>query len=249
MSTLWSVILCLLLLLLAIPPVNATSGAATPVVVELFTSEGCSSCPPADALLAKLGQQHALGAAEVLVLGEHVDYWNHLGWSDRFSSRSFTERQEAYAKRFGLASAYTPQMVIDGRFETVGSDSTSVARDIEQSSRAGKMARVGLAWTGNNVLRVAVDNAGSEPAAVMLAVTEDSLSTKVGSGENGGRLLRHSGVVRQLRRLGTTADGTFLGNVPLSAEPGWKPDDLRIIVFVQKSEEREIVGAAQVRYR
>ena len=124
----------------------AAGKSATPVVVELFTSEACSSCPPADALLAELNRQHELNGAEVLVLGEHVDYFNHLGWVDRFSSPIFSRRQNGYAKRFHLPSAYTPQMVIDGTFETLGSDPIAIGQEIGIAARSEKKVNVSLSW-------------------------------------------------------------------------------------------------------
>lgn len=226
----------------------AASATRTPVVVELFTSEGCSSCPPADALLTKLSQQSTVDGAEVFVLGEHVDYWDQLGWKDRFSSPALTARQEGYAKEFHLDSAYTPQMVIDGRFQTVGNDASSVDREIARAAQTAKAASVTLAWTDNNSLRVAVQGAAGGPFVVLLAVTEDGLTTSVGGGENGGRVLRHSGVVRELRQLGRTADGAFVATASVPPAATWKPGDLRVIVFVQKPGG-EIVGAGAVKFR
>jgi len=226
----------------------AVGGNSVPVVVELFTAEGCSSCPPADALLATLNQRGVVNGAEVLALGEHVDYWNHLGWTDRFSSPTFTQRQESYAKRFGLSSAYTPQMVIDGRFEAAGNDPGLVEREISRAAGLAKTATVTLSWTGGSALQVAVEGAGDEPSAVLLAVTEDSLTSSVARGENGGRTLRHSAVVRELSTLGSTSAGMFRGTVPLTLLASWKAPDLRVVVFVQRPGNREIVGAASVKY-
>lgn len=221
----------------------------TPVVVELFTSEACSSCPPADELLTALSQQHRLNGANVLVLGEHVDYFNHLGWTDRFSSRTFTDRQNEYAKRLRLPSPYTPQMVIDGKFECLGSDPELVSRQIAVAAHKRKMAGVDLTWTAPTRLRVHVSGAGGETAAVMLAITEDGLTTSVVHGENRGRVLRHSGIVRELRQLGTTSAGSFLQTASIVPAQGWKVRDLRIIVFVQKRQTGEIEGAASVSFQ
>jgi hypothetical protein len=122
--------LCLTVLLITYPVTSVAGENAPAVVVELFTSEACSSCPPADALLSKLREKHVVNGAELLVLGEHVDYFNHTGWNDRFSSHLFTERQNIYARRFHLAGPYTPEIAIDGHWEAVGSDEASVGSQI-----------------------------------------------------------------------------------------------------------------------
>jgi hypothetical protein len=189
-----------------------------------------------------------VNGTEVYVLGEHVDYWNHLGWTDRFSSSAFSARQNDYAKRFRLDSPYTPQMVIDGRFETVGSDVAAVQREVALAARNPKPAKVALAWTDKNVVHVAVDGAGGEPSTVLLAVTENGLKTSVGRGENGGRILMHSGVVRELRELGSTSSGIFAGTASITPAADWKSRDLRIIVFVQRPGNGDIVGAATLSF-
>jgi hypothetical protein len=227
---------------LAAPP------KAGPIVVELFTSEGCSSCPPADALLSKLRQAGTIDGAEVLILGEHVDYWNHLGWTDRFSSAAFSERQNEYARRFDLNSAYTPQMVIDGHAELVGNDEGGVHRQIALAARSIKPAQIKLSWNADGKLHVDIDGTSETDGKVLLAITEDGLSTQVGRGENGGRLLQHNGVVRELREIGSVHKGRFSSTMKASLQADWKPENLRAVVFVQKPGHGDVIGAASLAY-
>jgi len=240
--------LTIALMLLTTASLGATP-LVGPVVVELFTSEGCSSCPPADALLSKLQQSGTVEGAEVLILGEHVDYWNHLGWADRFSSAGFSRRQGEYAHRFKLDSGYTPQMVIDGHAEMVGNDENGVRRQLALAAHASKPARVQLAWNSDSELHVEVDGASEGDGQVLLAITEDGLSTEVRNGENGGRTLRHSGVVRELREIGSLRQGQFSATVKAVHHPDWKSENLRAVVFVQKPGHGDITGAASVAYR
>jgi len=239
-------------LAIALTLLAGTSRAATPgagpIVVELFTSEGCSSCPPADALLSKLQQSGPVEGAEVLVLGEHVDYWNHLGWADRFSSAGFTQRQGEYARRFDLDASYTPQMVIDGHTELVGNDERGVRRQLALAAKSPKPAQVRLAWGNHRELQVEIKATDAGDEKVLLAVTEDGLSTQVGNGENGGRTLRHSGVVRELREIGALRNGQFSAAVKTPRRGDWKGENLRAIVFVQKSGHGDITGAASLSY-
>src|SRR5580693_8657178 len=138
----------LLLGIFLLPRVQATGGTGrpandsaqrTPVLVELFTSEGCSDCPPADALLERLDRSQPVSGAELIVLSEHVDYWNDIGWKDPFSSHEYSERQGSYAGQFGLGSVYTPQMVVDGRIQLVGSDERGAIEAIENATKAEKI--------------------------------------------------------------------------------------------------------------
>jgi hypothetical protein len=218
------------------------SAARAPVVVELFSSEGCSSCPSADVVLARLDREQPVAGAEVLALELHVDYWNHLGWADPFSSAEYTSRQSSYASAFGRDGVYTPQMVVDGRAEFVGSDEGRARRTIAEAARAAK-ATVRVARAGNNV-SVEVEGAAGAEADVWLAVTESNLRTDVKRGENGGRTLAHAPVVRTLRRLGAiAAGGTFRGQAPLALDGAWKRDALRAVVFVQERRGLHILGA------
>ena len=220
----------------------------SPIVVELFTSEGCSSCPPADNLLSKLRQMGTVEGSEVLILSEHVDYWNRLGWTDRFSSSSLTQRQADYARRFHLDSSYTPQMVIDGHAELVGNDEHGVLRQLALASHSPKPVSVKLSWASEERLQIDIDGGSESEGKVLLAISEDGLSTQVGSGENGGRTLRHSGVVRDLREIGSLRQGQFSAAVKTSRHSDWKTENLRAIAFVQKQGHGDVTGAASIPY-
>ncbi len=229
------------------PNADVPSAGNVPVVVELFTSEGCSSCPSADAALRDLETSQSVPGVEVIALGQHVDYWNRLGWKDPFSSAQFTERQREYAKGFGEGS-YTPQAVVNGRYEFVGSQRNTLAETVLKAAKAPH-ATVTLTRAANNALAVSVANlpAGTKPADVLLALTETGLSSQVGRGENSGRLLRHASVVRALRPLGTVAaDGTFATTAPLSLDGQWKTANLRAVVLVQEHASHHIVGVASL---
>jgi hypothetical protein len=230
-------------------PAAAVPGATTAkaVVVELFTSEGCSSCPPADELLGHLRQGLSAKNIQVIPLGFHVDYWNSLGWKDRFSSADFSRRQEQYARSLGVDGPYTPEMVVDGAMEFVGNNAGQAQRTISQEASQPELAGVKISAAGTDQLTIQVKapvSAGD--AYVLLAITEDNLATKVGSGENGGRTLHHAAVVRELRQLGRLHAGSFEANVPLKVDKEWKREDLRAVVFVQEGPSGKIQGAASV---
>ena len=243
LSALISLIVAALLLLHTLP-----ASAQQPVVIELFTSEGCSSCPPADALLAELSRQRMAGNAELILLGEHVEYWNSLGWIDRFSSSVFTQRQNDYVQQLHLATAYTPQIVIDGQLQGVGNNVAAVQRMIAEASNTPKPATVSLHFLSPEKLRVVVQDSGHTRQQVILAITEDDLTTNVRGGENGGRVLKHSAVVRKLETLGSTSDGKFETAVKLPAKSDWKKADLRALVLVQNRSSGLILGAASIPY-
>jgi hypothetical protein len=235
----------------ATDPAPADAAAPrTPVVVELFSSEGCSSCPPADVVLRDLAQQQAAPGALVIGLELHVDYWNYLGWTDPFSSAAFTARQRAYADAFGRRGVYTPQMIVDGQTEFVGSEKRTAEGAIAAAAKLPK-AKVQLGRTGDRV-SVAVRELPdpSDLAAVWLAITEDELRTAVRSGENAGSTLAHGPVVRTLKKLGVTRAGAtgpaFSGEAELAVEPSWKRDKLRAVVFVQSDKTRKILGASAI---
>ena len=227
--------------------IASLASAQTPVVVELFTSEGCSSCPPADALLVKLSQQAGSNGAPLVLLGEHVDYWNYIGWTDRFSSKQFSQRQSEYGRALN-ANVYTPEMVINGSAQFVGSDASQAQREIAAAAKETKPAQVTLRWEGNNRLHISVQTPAQERSNVLLATTEDGLSTSVEAGENGGRTLHHAAVVRQLRDLGSTNKGAFDANVDVAPRPDWNPAKMKVAVLVQDPATMKILGAATVPY-
>jgi hypothetical protein len=231
-----------LFLLSALLSFSLFAAAQNPVVVELFTSEGCSSCPPADALLMKLSQQ---GGGDLVLLGEHVDYWNYIGWTDRFSSAQFSRRQGEYGSALH-SSTYTPQMVVDGKVQFVGNDAGEVQRRIAEAAKDPKPAQVKLQWEGNNRVHVIVQS--PMRSTVLLATTEDGLTTSVEAGENGGRTLRHAAVVRQLRELGKTNAGTFEATVDAEPHSDWNSAKLRLAVVVQDATTMTVLGAASMPY-
>ena len=223
----------------------------TPVIVELFTSEGCSSCPPADDVLARLDREQPIPGLEIIPLSEHVDYWNDQGWQDRFSSPLFSGRQQDYGRAFRLESVYTPQLVVNGQTETVGSDWNAVTKAIGLAT-GGQKAMVRIAIRGSDTVTFSVQDlpSGTHVADMLLAVTESNLETFVSSGENGGRRLTHTGVVRSLTSLGkldTAKNVAYSSQARLTLNPRWNRNNLRMVLFVQDSRTRRIVGSSVVR--
>jgi hypothetical protein len=239
-------------------PAAEAAGPRAPVLVELFTSEGCSSCPPADDLLVQLDSRQPIPGAEVIVLSQHVDYWNQLGWADPYSSAEFSARQGDYSTAFGHDGVYTPQMIVDGQTEFVGSNRERAREAIAAAARAPKaqitLSRgdaTGGANAGTIPLQVRVEKlppvSADDTAEVLLAVTESGLRSDVARGENSGRRLTHTAVVRQLSVIGTAATAsseafTAAPVVNLSGE--WKRANLRAVVFVQERQSRKVLGAA-----
>jgi hypothetical protein len=229
----------------------------SPVIVELFTSEGCSSCPPADAVLTQLQKTQPVAGAEVIALSEHVDYWNYIGWSDPFSSAAFSARQETYAQAFGHERIYTPQMVVDGRTEFVGNSLDKAREAVAKAARSPKAdVRIIIPQTkgekDKQVIRLNASVKNVPPitkgdvAEVILAITEDQLSSNVSRGENSGRKLAHTAVVREMRALGAVDPATrsFDSETTAVIANGWKRDDLRLVVFVQVRGHRRVLGAS-----
>lgn len=215
------------------------------VLVELFTSEGCSSCPPADQALAFLTKQD-LPDIEVIPLALHVDYWDSSSWRDKFSSHSYTERQQDYARRFKLDSTYTPQMVVDGKTEFVGSNLRAANAAIMESVKAQKGKVEATADKDKLNIKIS-DLPGHEKATIYVAITEDALASNVTGGENNGSRFEHSSVVRKMMPVSVVDAGTGKAELvaDITADPEWKPENLNIVVFVQEDNSGKIIAVAR----
>src|SRR5271154_4822042 len=209
-----------------------------PTVVELFTSEGCSSCPPAEEYLGELAQR-----PDVLALAFHVDYWDGLGWRDRFVIPEATPRQRGYARSLGLSSIYTPQVVIDGTGDFVGSDRSRIVRALH-ASRDGVPVQIAL-HEGS----LAIDLGAETPARasdVMLIAFARSAVSSIGRGENSGRTLNEYNIVRAVRPLGQYPGSAQMFHVELSSLP---KDATDVAVIVQELGQRAVIGAARLAIR
>jgi hypothetical protein len=242
---------------LLLPFAASADDSRTPVVVELFTSEGCSSCPPADDLLLRLERTQPVGGARVIALEEHVDYWNSLGWVDPFSAPQFRFRQNDFARRDKNDNVYTPQMIVGGQQSFVGNDGPRAQQEIQRAAAQQPAAAVSLKAAPNPRNREAVDlnvevrdlrgPRADGPCDVYLAVTESNLSTNVARGENSGRLLRHAPVVRSINVIGkldAARPGVLQLTPALELPKTWKRENLRAIVFVEERSTQRITGAA-----
>lgn len=227
-----------------------------PVLVELFTSEGCSSCPPADELLMQLEQTQPVEGAEVIALSEHVDYWNHLGWADPYSSAEFSRRQNDYARALNSDEIYTPQMIVDGRAQFVGSSLSRAREAIDNASRDSKASvHLSLASEDNGpasvTLAVRVDGSlkgrEGDSAEVLLAITESGLRSSVSRGENAGHRLSHTAVVRKLISLGSInsrGEAQFVAKPAIKIDRRWNRDSLKAVVFIQERASRRVLGVS-----
>ena len=205
---------------------------AEPVVLELFTSQGCSSCPPADALLSELARDRDV---PVIVLAYHVDYWNRLGWRDPFSSREWSARQGEYVRAMKLESAYTPQAVINGSRQMVGSSAFQIRQAIAEESKRKPEARVKLDVQGNEVV---VRAESKKPAELIVVAYENGIVTKIARGENAGRTQTDDAIVRQFVRAGSV-NGAVERRVPLALTKS-----MGVVAFLQDPATLRILTAA-----
>lgn len=228
---------------------SQTAKPAAPVVVELFTSEGCSSCPPADELLTKIAKDRMIAGVQVIPLGMHVTYWDQQGWKDPASLPAATERQQAYGREFGPDRVYTPQAVIDGRAEVIGSSEPAIRRAVAEAAKQPHAHLALTASSSGNSLTASVSiadvpSAPRDPLETVLAVTEDGLSSVVTRGENGGRTLHNDAVVRAV--FGGDVGSATVLSYRADLRPAWHRDRLHVVAILQGKTSRHIYGAASV---
>ena len=231
-----------------VPP-QAAPAQRTPVLVELFTSEGCSDCPPADDFLGRLDTEQPVSAAQIIVLSEHVTYWNHLGWMDPFSLIDIDQRQEDYARQFALPSPATPEFVVDGAAQVEGLNPETLMQKIDRAAAAPKAAVEidGAHRAADGSVDFAVKASTGPKTNLVAAVAENATHSEVSHGENKGRTLHHVAVVRVLKDFGSNAaDGRPLrlsSSDLLRAEKDGEP--LRLVIFFVSRKDGHVVAAAQ----
>jgi hypothetical protein len=219
-----------------------------PVLVELFTSEGCSSCPPADTLLADLDSLQPVPGARVIVLSEHVTYWDHEGWRDPYSLDSVTERQRWYGDKFGLSQVYTPQAVVNGAVQVLGADQSKLVQAVSAAAADAHEAMTieNAAWTGDGV-SFTVRRGGVAPdkskQVLVAALAEDETETQVKRGENAGKTLHNVAVVRVLKEIGSGTEGVL--NLKLPADDKSRKGPMRLVVFMMDKRNGHVTGVAE----
>ncbi len=219
-----------------------------PVLVELFTSEGCSDCPPADTLLERLDAQQPISGAQIVVLSEHVTYWNHQGWMDPFSLVDIDQRQQAYVQQFSLPSPATPEFVVDGAAQVAGMDPNKLVQEITTAGAAPKLdLELGDAHRAADGSITFTVKATAPKTTLLAAVAENATQSVVARGENAGKTLHYIAVVRVLKDFGSNAaDGRPLrlsGGDLLKAEKDNEP--LRLIAFLVSKKDGHVVAVAQ----
>ncbi len=209
-------------------------------VIELFTSEGCSSCPAADNLVSKVLNEHK---QNVYILSYHVDYWDRLGWKDGFSNSAFSVRQKQYARILNLESIYTPQIIVNGSDEFVGSDERKLRSSISNNGEPASDFSVKSEGIHNSAVKITYSRTNSEPVLLNLALVQPEAFTEVKSGENGGRKLHHVNIVRELKTIETSTD-TGSVEIPVLKELTNIP--LQLIAFTQQKDNMMITSVRQV---
>jgi hypothetical protein len=234
----------------------APASGRVPVLVELFTSEGCSSCPPADALLTDMDKRQPFPSADVIAIEEHVDYWDQLGWKDPFSSADWTYRQNDYTAELHTGSSYTPEMVVDGTQGFTGSRGPLAKAAVEKAASEKKAVveinEVSPPQSKSVALKISVGQlfnaTPKDTAQVLLAITETGLHVAVKDGENAGREVQHSAVLREMKVIGVAGKNgqEFSAQPTVKLDSDWKLANLRAVVFVQEKKSRRVLGAAEL---
>ena len=232
--------------------VNARNTSAVPILVELFTSEGCSSCPPADDLLQQMDVSQPAPGAQLIVLSEHVDYWNHDGWKDPYSSSSLTERQSGYVRSLGLNTAYTPQMIVDGASELKATGTQQLIQALQKAASAPKIpvriSSLSVEAASAALLRAHIEVDGTPQkhnADIYVVVALDHSESQVLRGENTGRHLAHVAVAEEFIRIGKLEkQKSFSKDIQIKLKPGIEPTNIRVIAFVQEPGPGKVLGAA-----
>jgi hypothetical protein len=237
------------------PPAAAPDAGRTPILMELFTSEGCSSCPPVDNWVAQLDASQPVAGGEIIVLSEHVDYWDHDGWKDPFSSAAITDRQKAYVQNLGLSDVYTPQIVVDGAFEVKPADAQQTNQSLTKAAGTQMIpvrlssVSIGAASAGALTGRIEADGSGlKKNADVFVAVALDKTLTDVLAGENNGHKLTNIAVVKEMVKVGKLEKGKSFDQ-PFSVKlwPDADPANLRVVAFVQESGPGKVLGAGMTK--
>jgi hypothetical protein len=231
---------------------GAQNAPAAPILVELFTSEGCSSCPPADALLERMDASQPIPGVHLIVLSEHVDYWNHDGWKDPYSSALITDRQSGYVHSLGLNTPYTPQFIIDGNLELKAGDPEQARQVFQKDLAAPKVSvRIDSVTVDPSTpaalhAHIAVNgDSAKRNADVFVAVALDHAESQVSAGENAGHHLTHVAVLQELTKIGKLTKGkNFDQEVQLKLKPGTEAKNVRIIAFVQEPGPGRVLGTA-----
>ncbi len=228
-----------------------TSTAPKPVLVELFTSEGCSTCPPAEAYLQQLDEHQPIPNAQLIVLSEHVDYYNQDGWMDPYSAARYTGRQDAYARVHGLVERYTPEIVVDGTYDIWTKTPQQMEAALNRAALAPKIPVQVLSASVNRgipELQAEIDVDGTQlrhNADIYAVVALDHAASNVLRGENGGQHLTHVAVAEILKPVGKVKKGAKVHTqVGLKLDPDIASKNLRLIIFVQESGLGKVVGAA-----
>lgn len=232
---------------------SPAAGADAPVLIELFTAEGCSSCPPADHFLEQLDGAQPVPGAHLIVLSEHVDYWDRQGWPDPYASKAFTDRQVAYERRLKMSEPFTPQFIVDGTVDMSLSHRERIKAQLLAAAAVAKIPvtieslRVGggAAPAVDGVVSVAMA-AGDRPCELFVAIALDHADSQVLRGENRGQHLTHVAVLRELERVGTLAPGAASSqSFSLALRPGSDNAPLRVIAFVQQPGPGAVLGVAE----